>query len=255
MLEMTSSIRISLGDIQEPFALTVAGSNVYILTAAKDIADAYNNTTTMSYEMYVQAVMRTVGCSEDAVREWYAAPDREKSVYPNPNQKPLSKLARDMNMQQLFPGPALDKLTSDFISYFERAFSWDRMLSCSYSRSSARNEMIVSLADWTTDVLTNAGQTAFFGAHLANIDPMMAFKFRDFDDRAWQVFYRYPEILSKTMHGAKEKLVSNFKEYFDAPAEMRNDAAWFTSALEAEMKNIGLSRHDMATIMMTIYWG
>jgi hypothetical protein len=53
----------------------------------------------------------------------------------------------------------------------------------------------------------------------------------------------------------KSKVISGLERYFTLSAEKRVGAAWFTPAMETKMKNLGFNTHDIAVMMMTIYWG
>ena len=228
------------------------GGKLYILTNSKDVATAYNNTTTLSFEQYVQAVMRTSGCSESAVQKMYQDADLTKTIMPNPNKKPLIKLARDIHKQQLFPGEQFDVLLARFIDYFHRGLSIVSIAQCSYASFTTGNEIVLPLSDLASDVFISAGQEAYFGRHLAEVNPNLPWTFRDFDDLTWQVFYQYPRRFASKMHQAKDKIIADLGQYFEATDKKRADAAWFIHCVEAELKGVGFSKHDVAVMMMTI---
>ena len=163
-------------------------------------------------------------------------------------------LARHMHKQQLFPGHQLSLLHDRFVKYFEAALRLENLAQCSYASRSTQDEITVSLGDLTSDIMINAGQDAYFGASLGRLDPRLAETFRVFDDLTWQIFYQYPELLSRKMHNAKAKLITAMERYYNAPAGNRHDAAWFAHSMEAELRNIGFETHDLAVMMMTVYW-
>jgi hypothetical protein len=45
------------------------------------------------------------------------------------------------------------------------------------------------------------------------------------------------------------------KKYIQLPQETRQGDAWFTKAMENEMRALGISEDDIATMLVTIYWG
>ena len=184
----------------------------------------------------------------------YEDPDPVKTIQPNPQNKPLIFLARDMHNHQLFPGYQLGLLHEKFIKYFEQALRLESIARCSYASHPTRDEIVVSLGDLTSDVMINAGQDAYFGASLGKLDINLAQTFRVFDDLTWQIFYQYPEPFCQKMHKAKNKIVMAMERYYNAPAENRLDAAWFACSMEVELRNIGFETHDLAVMMMTIYW-
>ena len=198
--------------------------------------------------------MRTSGCSEFAVRRVYEDPDPEKAIHPNPQSKCLMKLLRDIHKHQLFPGQHFNLLRGKFISYFDRSLSFESLERGSLPSQSVKGEVTLSLSDWMSDIMINAGQEAYFGKYLGELDAHLAQTFRTFDDLTWQVFYQYPKRLSRTMHEAKRKIIKDFEHYYEAPADQRIDAVWFARSTEIELRNVGFGKHDMAVMMMTVYW-
>ena len=233
----------------------MAGSKLYIITDPKDVTTVYKNTTSFSFDIFVQAMMRTSGSSDHVVTRMFQAPDPEKEVFPNPNRKPLAKLARELHMHQLYPGRELDSLCDAFLEYFKRELSLKTISQHSYVSNVTSHEVVLSLYTWTSDVLICGGQEAYFGPLLADTEPNLSWDFLVFDDLTWQVLYQYPKFLAGTMIKAKGKVITGLERYFNIPAEQRGGMAWFTPAMEAEMRNLGFDTHDVAVMMMTIYWG
>lgn len=243
------------GNTREPFAITAAGSKLYILTNAKDVSAAYKNTSTLSFESFVQAMMRTSGSSEDVILKMYKPMDPKKANFPNPQNKPLAKLARELHIYQLFPGKNLDSLYANFVEYFKQSLNLKTMSQYRYTRISTDHDVVVPLYLWVSDVFVSAGQEAYFGPALAQVEPELTWAFLEFDDLTWQVLYQYPKFLASTMIRTKSKVIDGLERYFTLPTDKRPGASWFTPAMETEMRNLGFGTHDVAVMMMTIYWG
>lgn len=94
---------------------------------------------------------------------------------------------------------------------------------------------------WCSDVFTRAGQEAYFGPLLEEVDPDMTWKFLEFDELSYQIQFQYPKWLSAKMHKAKERMVGGLMEYFETPQKHRHGDAWFVKAMENEMRALGLS--------------
>ena len=45
------------GNTREPFAISIAGSKLYVLTKASDVAEAYRNIKTLSYNVTEDTVI------------------------------------------------------------------------------------------------------------------------------------------------------------------------------------------------------
>lgn len=185
----------------------------------------------------------------------YEIPDSEKAIFPNPQNKPLAKLARELQIHQLFPGRELDALCAAFVGYFKQTLTISTMSQYRYTRSSTDHDVVVPLYTWVSDTFISAGQDAYFGPVLGEVEPELTWAFLEFDDLTWQVLYQYPKFLASKMIKGKSKVISGLERYFTLPAEKRVGAAWFTPGMETEMKNLGFNTHDIAVMMMTIYWG
>jgi hypothetical protein len=211
--------------------------------------------TTLSFDEFVRAIMRTSGSSPFVIQKMFEQPEREKHIFPNPHNKPLANLARDLHFTQLFPGNHLDELLNTFHECFDKSFVMKSLRQLSYVKCVSDRSVVLPLNLWTSDVMIRAGQEAYFGAYLGEVDPDLTWNFLAYDDLTWQVLYQYPKFLASTMYKAKEKVVDGLERYFTAPAEMRGKSSWFTPAMEKEMRNLGFDTHDVAVMMMTIYWG
>ena len=245
------------GDTREPFTITVAGSRLSVLTKAKDVAEAYKNTTTLAFDGFVQAMMRIFGSSKYCVETMYtyiphAPHDKD---FPNPHHKSLGKLARDMHIKQLFPGEHLNDLGNRFINYFHNSLALEQISIKSYATQKDSNSAVVPLLKWASDVLTLGGQRAYFGTLLEEIDPNMTWTFLEFDELSWQVLYQYPKLISRRMNVLKDKLIEDLDIYFSTPQDKRTGDVWFTKAFEHEVRQIGIGTHDLATMMVQVYWG
>lgn len=245
----------ALRNNREPFAITVGGSTIYVLTMPKDVADAYRNTTSLSFDVFVQVMMRNLGSSAESVRAMFSPMPVEKDGFPNPHGKPLGRLARELHTKQLYPGENLTKLDDKFIESFGDQLNLEKMVDTNYAARDEKGGVTVPLMKWSSDVFTRAGQVAYFGDLLGVIDPDLTWTFLEFDDLSWQILFQYPRIVSRRMHAARERLTAVIEKYFSVPAEERGEQAWFTPAMEHEMRTIGINTHDIATMMTTIYWG
>lgn len=226
----------------------------YVLTKAEDVSDVYRNTDTLSYEEFVQAMMRILGNSEISVQEMFKPLPKDKNGFPNPHGKPLGILFRDMHIQQLFPGANLTFLENRFRAFFIDNLNLDKLGQMPYAIQEKSNAVVVPLVQWCSDYFTKAGQDAYFGPKLAEIDPELTDHFVVFDELSYQVIYQYPSLLAKKMLASRSRILTAFEKYLQLPHDQRTEDAWFVKASEAEMRELDLSPNDMAIAIMTIYW-
>jgi hypothetical protein len=181
---------------------------------------------------------------------------QDKKGFPNPHMKPLAALAREMHIHQLYPGENLGHLCDQFREFFEANLNLQTLdKRCPYAVQSAELHIVLPLMQWCSDYFTRAGQNAYFGDQLSQVDPGMTDTFIVFDELSWQVLYLYPDILAGEMKSAKHKLKEDLKEYMQIPQSQRSGDAWFTKSMENEMRDLGISEDDIATMFVTIYWG
>lgn len=240
---------------KEPFAVTLAGSKLYILTNPKHVGETYKNTSTLSFEEFVRDMMRTSGSSEFVIKKMYETPDPDKAIFPNPRMKPLAKMAKDLHIHQLYAGKPLDVLREEIYKFYDSPMKLKHMSQLSYTISSGPNEVVLPLYIWTSDVIIGAGQEAYFGPLLAKVAPQLIWDFLEFDDLTWQLLYQYPKFLAKKMYSARDRVVIGLEKYFTELQTNRGVKSWFTPAMENEMRNLEFDTHEVAIMMMTIYWG
>lgn len=258
-LMQTSSLlkdhcRNHFGNAREPFSLTILGMKTYVLTKAEDASDVYRNTQTLSYEVFVQAMMRILGISEQSVQKMFKQLHKDKKGYPNPHGKSLGILFREMHIHQLFPGENLTFLEDRFHKFFDEQLCLERLSEMRYSNQTGPDAVTVPLVQWCSDFFTKAGQDAYFGPKLAELDPSLTDHFIVFDELSYQVIYQYPHFLAKEMVNSKDRLINAFEQYLELPYDQRTDDAWFVKASEEEMRQLGLRAPDIAKAIMTIYW-
>lgn len=200
--------------------------------------------------------MRACGNTELCVEAMFNPLPKDKQGFPNPHGKPLASLARQMHIHQLHPGAQLDFLENQFLDFFDEHLH-PRTLGnkCPYAIESTNVDTVLPLMEWLSDLFTRAGQKAYFGDTLARIDPTLTRTFVVFDELSWQVLYQYPDFLAREMKAARDKIQSALKAYIQIPQSQRSGDAWFTKAMENEMRVLDISEDDIATMLVTIYWG
>ncbi|KAH8589197.1 cytochrome P450 [Bisporella sp. PMI_857] len=257
--DLISKTRLYFGDTREPFAFTIAGSTTYVITKSYDVAEEYRNTTSLSFNEFVIAMMRVAGNTETCIQAMFKRLPRNKEGFPNPHGKPLATLAREMHITQLYPRDNLQYLETQFTKWFDQHLDIDAIYDvCSpylcYEdevTENANNSVVLPLVQWCSDFLTRAGQTAYFGPELAEVDPTLPQTFLEWDELSYQVLYQYPHFLTGKMRAHKDKLYQSLKRYLQLPQNRRSGDAWFTKAMEDEMLALNISQDDIAIIFFT----
>ncbi|TVY19957.1 Prostacyclin synthase [Lachnellula arida] len=244
------------GYTREPYALTIAGQSIYVLTHPDDVRDLYRATTTLSWDGFVIDIYRWIGISSSAMEVlWKCPTEEQKSKNPARNLPP-NDMVVEYQRRQLRPGTHLDQMAKLFIENIDRAVSWsnisgNRQFVC----SSSPDSVTVSLMDWTAHVFINTVHKLYWGDKLMEFTPSVFDSFRKWEETNWKYVFQLPHFLSKDMHEAKNNLIDAFEAYFLQPKEERQNVAWFVSMAESETRDIGLSERDMAKMHMLQQWG
>lgn len=249
--------RLYFGNIREPWSLTVAGNQIYIMTSASDVSVVYKNIEQLTFDDYIEDMMLHFGSSKTAVRTMFAIPNKADptptGLQPNPSHKSLIHLSESFYRQQLHPGEKLDILQDSFLGNIHNSLQWDAM-SAKIIMSSGQEDRTVSLLAWTREVLLDGATRAFFGNRLIELEPKLFESFFYFDDNSWKLTYRIPRPWSNDMYAAKQVAQDAMEAYFKLPREQRPGATWLIQTLETEMKARGIGESDIAALLMMIFW-
>lgn len=100
--------------------MTVLGQKLYVLTSADDVAAAYRNVATLSWDAHLNDLLVAFGLDSSALIKVWTKPTMKPTGFStepiNPLQKSLILLTEDLYKQQLLPGAKLEVLGARFIS-------------------------------------------------------------------------------------------------------------------------------------------
>jgi hypothetical protein len=239
-----------------PFALTAFGHTFYVVTHAKQSAEVYKNTESLSFEEFVQGLMRINGNSEDTIRTVYSPLPSDKSGFPNPEGLSLGVLAQRMHVHQLHPGENMVVLQEKVRDWINRELNLDMFAKgCTYSPSRSSTRIVLPLYEWTSDYFVRLGQYVYFGDVLDRVDPNYPTAYIAFDEVIWKMLYQYPAILCRDMTGPRDQMMASLKAYFQIPQNQRRDqAAWIINAMEDEMRALGVDDENLAIMVFHLYF-
>ena len=248
------------GNTREPFALTLGGQTLHILTSPEDVKDLYKNAKVFAFDDVVVDVSITFGISRVALlkmRQKPAFPEGDpvysKLKVQNMHAMSLSELNSEFWKQELFPGPSLDALLEKFVVHIEAALQSENLSMYSRIQHHADStEHTVLLLKWTEGVMMDAGTSALFGTKIVEIDPELVQKFLTFDNENWKLWYKWPK--AGAMHAAKTAMMQTIEEYLSLPQKERGGAAHVVSLIEETTTALGLSKKDIAASLAMLYF-
>jgi len=239
-----------------PYSIQLAGKTFYVLTEPKDFVEIYRNGSIFSFDFLVDQVYRAFLVPDDAINKLCRTPEPgEKTPYPNPLGKSCVNIGHEMLITELRGKQSYD-FAEKVKSTVAEMMDLDKICSrFAAPKSGKGNALEVSLFDLCGVMVISAGQTAYFGKELSEIDLHLPEAFMEFDKLCWQMFYGYPLFLSKPMTRSKGQLLRAMEKFLDIPAEKRPGMSWFVRNWEAVNRYAGLNSREIATIMLIQYFG
>ncbi|KAI9043979.1 putative cytochrome p450 [Aspergillus affinis] len=237
---------------KESYAVEVMGQTIYVVTSARDSAEIYKNTATMSFEIFVRKFIRSCGASDELLDRLYGTPP---SVAGDVENRSLGDKTHDFHGMQLFPGGHLPEFTAIFKDFLEDAVRMDRLPGKRYITASGEGWVNLRLMKFVSDYFVDAGQRTYFGNLLGEIDPDLIWTFLELEDRSWQILYEIPAVFARKAHAARDGIIDAIQKWFETPPEDRPDGSWWMTTMEAEMKALGFNTREMATTVVPIYIG
>lgn len=227
----------------------------YVVTQVKQSVEVYRNSDTLSFEDFVQGLMRSNGNDEDVIQAVYTALPADKAGFPNPRGESLGVLAQAMHAHQLLPGDNLVVLQGEVRKWLDQHVNIADIRASPSARSPGGfGSVEVSLYQWCSEYFIQMGQDVYFGEALAKIDPQLPSTFLVFDELIWKMLYQYPHMLSADMTTPRREVIASLERYFEVPQIKRSDgAAWLINAMEDEMRALGVEGRNLAVVVFHLY--
>ncbi|KAI8623583.1 putative cytochrome p450 [Xylariaceae sp. FL1651] len=241
-----------------PFALTAFGHTFYVVTNPKDSAAVYRNTESLSFDEFVQALMRFNGNDEWTIKNVHQPlPATTKAGFANPEGLGMINLTQRMHMHQLHPGEKMAVFQLQIRDWLNRKLTLDVLASTdsTYTGQSSVDSVELPLYQWTSDWFVRLGQHLYFGDVLERVDPQYTDNFVVFDEVIWKMLYQYPSLLCRDMMVPRDRMIASMRAYFQLhPDERRGQAAWLINTLEDEFRGIGVDDNNLAILFFHLYF-
>ena len=226
----------------------------YVVTQVKHSAEVYRNSETLSFEDFVQGLMRINGNDESIIKAVYTALPTDKAGFPNPLGESLGVLAQRMHAHQLHPGESLVALQKQVQGWIDRHLNLTDLAAYPSAVFQGSSSIEVPLYQWCSETFIQLGQDVYFGDTLTQIDPGLPAAFLAFDELIWKMLYRYPSFMSTDMTTPRAQVIASLNKYFQVPQSRRSGGtAWLINAMEDEMRAIGVDGYDLAVVVFHLY--
>ena len=173
----------------------------------------------------------------------------------NPNGKCYFNMQSEWLRHQLLPADNgnLKSLQDKYARFLSEALLWPTLME-KFNISPGANGNLISLKNFTRQILGECAMKSFFGQQLFNTSPLFLPHYQAYEDESWKVFFNYPRFVARDVHKSKDKALDDLVKYFALPVQHRSDLAWIFQTLDSELNNLGLVARDRAGIMMMITW-
>ncbi|KAF4972522.1 hypothetical protein FSARC_946 [Fusarium sarcochroum] len=224
----------------QPFSVLIGGRRTYIILDPRHIAETYKKTKEMLFDAYIDQVMGYVAVSQEARNIMWNSMCTETSLS-------VPNSVRSWVRGDMVQGPSSRQFYVDFLSELDRVLQHK-------SPFTTGKGNIHGMLKWTGDIIVMVSTNSFFGTACFEHSPELLDAFHTFNHNAWKLLFRYPKILSRTSHKAKDMCVESLTKYFELPQDKRWDAAPFVSRSEDEMRKNGIGSRDIAAVLFKLYW-
>jgi hypothetical protein len=173
----------------------------------------------------------------------------------NPSTKSLINLTEDLYIQHLLPGKSFRKLASKLEWNMTKLMSWDELSNRFSLNVDGRGlSEAISPQNLCGDVLIDVTQISLFDPVLFKLDPGMTKDMQFFTDELWKLLYPAPGISSTKVATLRERYTNTFLKYMNFPHNARKEEASLITTLVDQYKELDISEHDSAAMLVMVYW-
>ncbi|KAL1622104.1 hypothetical protein SLS54_005169 [Diplodia seriata] len=251
------NIRNAFDRTREPFSIRVFRERIYVISSPWDTTTAYKNSTSFSWDEYLNLLLRAFGITGEALeRSWHdpRPNDREYGRNPlNPQNKNLVHLIEDFYKLQLLPGEHLARLTDAYLDCLDRVIQWSGIPSqCVLNEGFAYKRVSLKLFVRTT--MTEAITRAMLGDVIFDIEPEVVHQLMVLNDYSWAIIFNYPKFLTPKLKPAVERLSRATRTYLRSPDSEKADACWAIRSVLKSQEISGLDEDSRVAMVIMIWW-
>ncbi|KAF2464462.1 cytochrome P450 [Lindgomyces ingoldianus] len=245
------------GRTHEVFAIQVFRKKLYIITNPSDVSNAFRDNEALHFDGHLNELLCNWGFEGEALRlAWHVPQPGEWCYLPgnplNPNHLSLNRFTEEVYREQLLPGPKMDAMYNAFATALFATLEWSNLDFCTVGvRGKSR---LLSLSMLCRHTMVDATTRSMFGSHLHRINPTVVENMMNFNDHAWMVFFRYPEIFGSPVTEPRRQLMDTLKTFINLPAHARTEQAWSIDTILKWQEIMGVDLHSRASIILMIYW-
>ncbi|KAK8101941.1 hypothetical protein PG999_012315, partial [Apiospora kogelbergensis] len=247
---LTPTIRRYFGDARESYSLYIAGTRIYICSSPEGVASLLGNTTTVANQNIINLI-RWIGVSEESVTRFFQIDTAAKHNTGMGKPQAPASMMDEFHRRQLKSGERVEKLFHEGLLP-----EVDQILQgILEDGAKSVDGTSMSLLSICSDMFIGGTITAFLGDQVRESRPALVDSFVIWERTCWKWAFQMPAVLSRDMLQARDGMVAAFVDYLDIPADDRQDAAYFTKATEAMLRDVGIcNNEDIARIFVVQFF-
>lgn len=231
---------------------------IYILTSPDDVDAAYKNNTTLSWDLYLNDLLKGFGVRGKALKLAWHRPTNGDASYMHPHSKNLTHKSlvhfiEEIYQQQLLPGPNLNVIGQSYLARLDDTLRWDRIIG-SYVISRTEKQKRLSLKKFCRNLMIDGITSSLFGGMLQKIDPNVAQDMITFNDYAWLLVFGFPDVVCPKLAGSRNRLMSALKIYMNTPEEQKEGESFAIRNVLNEQAVTGIDEQSRLAMLLMIYW-
>lgn len=86
------------------------------------------------------------------------------------------------------------------------------------------------------------------------IEPRIVEYMMDFNDHAWMIFFRYPDIFGLPVTEPRRKIMDALKRFIQLPEEQRPEQSWSIKSIITAQEIVGIDLEAQASVILLIFW-
>ncbi|KAF4626588.1 hypothetical protein G7Y89_g11570 [Cudoniella acicularis] len=254
--------KIYVGNTGEPFALTVGGKTLYILTTPEHVAKLYKSNEDTSWDAMLNELLVGFGVKSSVIHKlWEPMPG--ETIRKGRPELPASKIPNyslihstlDLYKRQLLPGPRFEKFCGTLLGHIDDHLKWSTLIGIDTTQSGRPQKVFShrSLRDLCSTVLIGAISKTLFGDQIYEIEPYLSTYLADFNQDAWMLVFQYPGPKTK-LGAARTKILSALENIIRGAGGPEANHAWIVRTVMEEQDAAGISEEDAAALLLMIYW-
>ena len=242
----------------QPFSVRLLGERLYIVSAPQDVAMVYKNSSTFSWDAYLDRLLDAFGLTADARKLSWTRPehgqfDDTKMRVINPQSKTLVHLIEDFYKIQLLPGKQLDIFMGTVLTRLDQSLMWTSMQGPYVLRSTMETRKL-SMKHLCAHLVTDTTTRAMFGDLIFEFEPDLINYMAVFNAWSWACVFGVPSIFTPALSKAKIVLSKAINKYVRTPKHLRHSEAWSITSIIDAAECFGMDEESTTAMLFMIWW-